>query len=575
MFTNKMPVQLGLIYFFVVILFSIIGCDKTGELAISDTFSTDSIPFKSQGAFFSDWSARQLTLPVFTDVEPLSKTGTTIINVNTSKVLSRVTPYINGNNANPFSGQMVTEGKLITHIKNLDPGIIRFPGGDISSLYFWNRTNKEKPADIPSAIFASNGDSTTNDVWYGKNDEPWTLSLENYYKLLSLTSSTGIITVNYGYARYGLSANPVQQAAHLAADWVRYDNGRTKFWEVGNESYGYWEPGWKIDVSLNKDKQPQIMSGTLYGKHFKVFADSMRKAAAEKGYKINIGAQLISRPTPHNINPAESSWNRDYFAEAQDIADYYIIHDYYTDYGENSAVKTILNSATIQTDAIKNYLRSSFLESGRVEKPIAMTEWNIFSTGSKQKISAIAGVHATICMAEMLKANLAMAARWDLLGKYDNGNDFGSISIGDEPDNSEKWNPRPIFFYMYYFKKLIGDRLIETSINGNSDILSYASSFSSGETSMVIINKSKSDEMVSVNIDVASTLKHYYTYTLEGEGSVDFSRKVFVNGIGPTGVSGGPSGYTTLAAKRSTISAGKININVPKYGVVYLIATNK
>ena len=28
------------------------------------------------------------------------------------------------------------------------------------------------------------------------------------------------------YARYSTAANPVATAAHLAADWVRYDNGR-------------------------------------------------------------------------------------------------------------------------------------------------------------------------------------------------------------------------------------------------------------------------------------------------------------------------------------------------------------
>ena len=65
--------------------------------------------------------------------------------------------------------------------------------------------------------------------------------------------------------RYGTSANPVAAAAHLAADWVRYDNGRTKFWEIGNESYGNWEAGYSIDVSKNKDGQPEFITGALYG----------------------------------------------------------------------------------------------------------------------------------------------------------------------------------------------------------------------------------------------------------------------------------------------------------------------
>ncbi len=45
------------------------------------------------------------------------------------------------------------------------------------------------------------------------------------------------------------SANPVAAAAHLAADWVRHDHGRTKFWEIGNENFGNWEAGYNIDQS--------------------------------------------------------------------------------------------------------------------------------------------------------------------------------------------------------------------------------------------------------------------------------------------------------------------------------------
>src|SRR5882672_8370841 len=40
------------------------------------------------------------------------------------------------------------------------------------------------------------------------------------------SSDLGIITVNYGYARYGKGPSPVQTAAHLAAQWVRYDQGK-------------------------------------------------------------------------------------------------------------------------------------------------------------------------------------------------------------------------------------------------------------------------------------------------------------------------------------------------------------
>ena len=63
------------------------------------------------------------------------------------------------------------------------------------------------------------------------------MDVDSFYTILGKTNSTGMITVNYGYARYGTSTDPVAQAAHMAADWVRYDNGRSKFWEIGNEVF--------------------------------------------------------------------------------------------------------------------------------------------------------------------------------------------------------------------------------------------------------------------------------------------------------------------------------------------------
>ena len=57
-----------------------------------------------------------------------------------------------------------------------------------------------------------------------------------------------------------------------------------------------------IDTALNKDGQPQIITGELYGKHFKVFVDSMKKAAAEIGATIYIGGQVvIDGPTSWNF----------------------------------------------------------------------------------------------------------------------------------------------------------------------------------------------------------------------------------------------------------------------------------
>src|SRR5699024_3525589 len=178
--------------------------------------------------------------------------------------------------------------KLLQYIKDLSPHIIRAPGGSISDIYFWNELSAP-PSDAPAQLLDGDGNEVPGDYWFGKNTADWTLSIDHYYQVLQQTNSEGIITVNYAYARYGTGSHPVQAAAHLAAEWVRYDNGRTKYWEVGNENNGDWEAGYRIDVSNNQDGQPEIITGKLYGKHFKVFADSMRAAASEIGSTIYIG----------------------------------------------------------------------------------------------------------------------------------------------------------------------------------------------------------------------------------------------------------------------------------------------
>lgn len=290
----------------------------------------------SVGFFMDDWQAKSFVWPEFSEMEkPTGNAGVTV-NIDYSQTLTKVSKYLYGNNTNTYIGQMVTEPLLINHLKALSPNVIRFPGGNLSSIYFWNARNGEKPTDAPIQLYDSDGKPVSASYWYGKNTDSWTLSLANYYAMLEQTNSKGIITINYSYARYGTSDHPDRVAAHLAANWVREDKGKTKFWEIGNESNGPWQAGWKIDVTKNKDGQPEIITGALYGKHFKVFADSMRKAAAELGSQIKIGAQLVQHDPVNSWNNVDKTWNSGYFSVAGNEADFYIVHDYYTNLGENT-----------------------------------------------------------------------------------------------------------------------------------------------------------------------------------------------------------------------------------------------
>lgn len=412
---------------------------------------------QDESLFFSgSIPAKEAAIPAYREFQPPSSVEDVSVKIQVNDTIAPVSSLIYGNNANVYMSQMVDQPQLIKYISQLNPQLIRYPGGNLSSLFFWNATIGETPDDVPEALVNAEGVKEEPYYWQGMNTESWTLSVDNYYKMLEMTSNSGVITVNYGYARYGLSEDPVAQAAHLAAEWVRYDNGRTRFWEIGNESAGSWQAGYRIDTNLNQDNQAEIINGALYGEHFLVFADSMRAAAAEIGHEILIGGQLIQFPSEEAWNEVDRNWNNGFFQTAGDAADFFIIHSYYTPYNENSSVETILNSAETETENMMEWMEETTRINQVKMKPIALTEWNIFAVSSKQQVSYINGMHAAKNLGELIKNQYALACRWDLANGWENGNDHGMFNIGDEPD-VPKWNPRPVFFYMYYFQQTFGD----------------------------------------------------------------------------------------------------------------------
>lgn len=525
------------------------------------------------GFFMDDWQPKTFNPPPFKDTAIPSSTSVTVT-VDASSVITKVPRSIAGNNSNLWMSQMITEVPLLTHLTNLHPHIIRFPGGSISDVFFWNADKNVPPADAPAHLVKASGTKETAGFWYGNNTESWTFSVDNYYRMLQQTGNTGMITINYGYARYSTATDPVASAAHLAADWVRYDNGRTRYWEIGNENFGDWEAGYRIDPAVNKDGQPEFITGELYAQHFKVFADSMRKAAQQINKTIYIGAVLFDSP-PQSWNTATvKTWNSGLTSKIANSPDYYIVHSYYTPYNQPTNANNILATGTTETKRLMDFVNQVLQTGSLIQKPVALTEWNIFATGLKQQVSHINGMQGVLVVGEALKNKFGMTARWDLANGWSNGDDHGMFNIGDEPDGVAKWYPRPAFYHLYYFQKFLGDRLVDAT-TGSSGIETYASTFSSGQAAITLVNKTTAAQTVEVKVKNFRLGNHFYWYTLTGgNDNSEFSRKVFVNGKGPSGASGGPADYATLTAYAASTQNG-IKINLPARSVVHIAIDKK
>lgn len=539
------------------------GTDTTTVKPVTDPPVANTIGF-----FLDDWQAKTFSVPDYTEATLPASANGNMVTVDASTIITKIPRTITGHNANTWMTPMVDQPLFMTHITNLQPHVIRWPAGSASDLYFWNLPEGIAPEDAPSQLMNADGTMQNAGYWYGKINNNWSAGTDQYYQMREQSGNTeGVITINYGYARYGTSDDPVAAAAHLAADWVRYDNGRTKYWEIGNESYGDWEAGYRIDVLKNKDGQPEYLTGKLYAQHFKVFADSMRTAAAEMGKTIYIGAVIYETETEAWQTNTVKAWNPTMIPELNGANDYFIVHHYFTPYQTNSGAADILNAALTVPEKMMHFVTRQIQDYGGVIKPIALTEWNMFAEGSQQQVSNVSGVFATMVLGEAIKNKYGLAARWDLLNGWNNGNDHGLFSDGNEP-GVPKWAPRPSFYYLYFFRKLLGDRLVPVDVQGNSGIKAYASTYSSGEINVTLVNISAAPLTVEIKIKNFNPGNRFYWYSLEGgNDNGTFSRKVSVNGNGTTLDAGGPDNYATIKARSAVITNG-IKLTVPAHGAV-------
>ena len=482
----------------------------------------------TENCFLGDFELKTAEIPQATNAVKPVEPASVIVTIE-GDTLGKISKYVFGNAIAAWVGSGHNNPTVIANTQLLAPTLIRFPGGSWADIFFWNGL----PSDIPDSLYDGttyNGSTATKTKFWAQSGKgSWPTTTDQYYDFRDQIGTEGLITINYGYARYGLSDDPVAQAAHLAADWVRYDNGRTKFWEIGNESAGPWEAGWMIDTATNKDGQPKIITGELYGKHFKVFVDSMKSAAEEIGATIYVGGQVLHFDGTTSWNIADRKWNEGFFKEVGGKADFYVMHNYF---GSGTNINGLLNIAVTEPKRNIDFIRKDILDKGAFSKPIALTEYNM-GAALAQGISYINGIQAVILICEMIKNNFGLGARW-LLITGESGMFYGGS------DANYLYHPRPDFYHLTYLQKFYGDHAISTA-SSKSDILCYASRYSSGETAVVIVNKGAAQQVVGMDARAFGVGQQYYIYSFTGgTDNGEFSQNVHINGHGPSTNHWGP-----------------------------------
>jgi len=100
----------------------------------------------------------------------------------------------------------------------------------------------------------------------------------------------------------------------------------------------------------------------------------------------------------------------------------------------------------------------------------------------------------------------------------------------------------------------------------------YGSSFDSGETGLIVINKGNGSQTLNIKVGQPEKQGRYYYYSLTGgKDNGDFSQQVFVNGHSPSNKTGGPIDQLTgIKAFSSTYDTDGITIESPAYSVQFI-----
>ncbi len=416
-------------------------------------------------------------------------------------------------------------------------GAFRFPAGSGSNIYFWD-------GNIPQKFAISvNAYSGTSKKF---------LDSRHFIQFKDSAKGRAIVVANYFYARYGTTSEGtrsarVLQAANYAAQWVNFfnikNNADIKYWEIGNECYGPWETGYNVNGS--------IVSGTEYGEDFRVFYRQMKKIDSS----IKIGAVLSHK---------NFDWNSQVLSQCADIADFLILHHYFSNISSFDDVKKNLSALTndmieVQTLAAK-ITKKKF---GSI--PVVLTEYN--SQGENTT-----NINNALFLADMLgtiiKDRFSLSTIWVNEWRINNNTTHGILAL-DDPDQ-KNYTPRPSYAPFYFYGKCFGDQMVYSEASDSSNLSFYASIFENGDIGVVFINYSDTKRYVNFEYGKESDNDTIFWYSVYAENNQIGNKKFFVNGITSDTKGGGPVNLDSVPAYFSILNSNSA-VRVPKYSVNFFV----
>ncbi|TRX71763.1 sulfatase-like hydrolase/transferase [Carboxylicivirga sp. M1479] len=497
--------------------------------------------------FFQDtWKEKHYITPSsYTNSTLPTTSGDARVTFNTNLVLNKVLPTHLGVNTTFRNGNtQLDRTQLYT---NAGIGSMRYPAGSGSNIYFYDGNT---PTETRVEFNPIDGTLSKHN----------SMPPEMFVQFKKNANSEATVVVNYFYARYGITTEGtrearVQQAADYAAGFVRRLNieldAGIKYWEIGNECYGAWEEGYEIDGV--------VTTGQEYGEDFCVFAEAMKAVDAS----IKVGA-VVTRE--------DDDWNSGLLPEVKDHADFLVVHNYFTSVKDATAENILASVPQVESvhttllDCIEKYTGKP-----RDYYPVAMTEFN---SRGPMNCTMVNGLFVTQVLAEAIKNGYGMVDLWVSEWNWSESAQESKGFLAKADPQQADYTPRQSYMPYQYINSHFGDQMIEASSN-NAHIKTYASTFSSGEVGLIIINTDANAHTVNIDLSTFATEEaDMYWHELHANSLEAGDHKFYINGETGTSTGGGPNNYASIAPFKAQLKSEN-TFEAKKYSVNFLVLKPK
>lgn len=462
------------------------------------------------------------------------------LKIEPSRVLREVTPRHFGNNTSWWAGKSWTlDPDRLEKARQARLKFWRWPGGSASDEYLWdgNGVKWGQPEGKDSVHM----------------NESWAASTDDFLSLLEQLGGEGIITLNYGIARYG----KLETAVELAKGWVKDLNvdkhANIELFEIGNELYGPWETG------HNVSGKPEL-TGAMYGSDASVICGAIKSVDP----KLKCGAIAVAQDNGDEWT-GYKWWMRDLLPQIESSADFLIVHEYFAwpfqgdKFISPSNDAIFKNAAKVKEDAEAIAAMTHKYTKRSQPFPLALTEFNVLNGSVPQTLQLINGLFTAEVLGEAIAAGYFATNFWDWRNGYDpkyGGGDHALLATKDPnvPDDT----PRPAYYAYAVFARAFGEQMLEAS-SSDPQVKVYASRFErNADLGLVLVNEREEAARVTVSGQLGKTkLKGW---VLSGSGLN--STRVSFNGVsGPEG-GGGPFPLDTVMPYELALS-GNLELTLP------------